>query len=283
METAKIAEPISGNKLYQQRARAALPILVRQAQVGTPILYSELASELGMPNPRNLNYVLGSIGQALKGLAKEWGKEIPLIQCLVINKNTGLPGEGIGWFITDKEDFYKLPKKQQRRLIEAEFQKAFVFRDWPKVLRAFGLKLATPNYQGALQKATSFRAGGESEHHKKLKHFVASHPEILQLPTGLLGRTEYPLPSGDSVDVLFEHREEFIGVEVKSQLSPEADIIRGIFQCIKYQAVIEAYQAVQQLPQNTRVVLVLESMLPVHLVPLKNMLGVEILENIKPQ
>jgi hypothetical protein len=283
METAKIAEPISGNKLYQQRARAALPILVRQAQVGTPILYSELASELGMPNPRNLNYVLGSIGQALKGLAKEWGKEIPLIQCLVINKNTGLPGEGLGWFITDKEDFYKLPKKQQRRLIEAEFQKAFVFRDWPKVLRAFGLKLATPNYQGALQKATSFRAGGESEHHKKLKHFVASHPEILQLPTGLLGRTEYPLPSGDSVDVLFEHREEFIGVEVKSQLSPAADIIRGIFQCIKYQAVIEAYQAVQQLPQNTRVVLVLESMLPAHLVPLKNMLGVEILENIKPQ
>jgi hypothetical protein len=236
-----------------------------------------------MPNPRNLNYVLGSIGQALKGLAKEWGKEIPLIQCLVINKNTGLPGEGIGWFITDKEDFYKLPKKQQRRLIEAEFQKAFVFRDWPKVLRAFGLKLATPNYQGALQKATSFRAGGESEHHKKLKHFVASHPEILQLPTGLLGRTEYPLPSGDSVDVLFEHREEFIGVEVKSKLSPEADIIRGIFQCIKYQAVIEAYQAVQQLPQNTRVVLVLESMLPAHLVPLKNMLGVEILESIKPQ
>src|SRR4029453_13966099 len=106
METAKIAEPISGNKLYQQRARAALPILVRQAQVGTPILYSELASELGMPNPRNLTYALGSFGQAVKRLAKEWGKEIPLIQCLVINKNTGLPGEGLGWFITDKEDFY---------------------------------------------------------------------------------------------------------------------------------------------------------------------------------
>ena len=117
MEPAKIAEPISGDKLYQQRARAALPILVRQAQAGTPIFYSELALELGMPNPRNLNYVLGSIGQTLKALSAGGGTEVPPIQCLVINKNTGLPGEGIGWFITDKEDFRKLPKKQQDKML----------------------------------------------------------------------------------------------------------------------------------------------------------------------
>lgn len=29
MATAKISAPISGNKLYQERARAALPILAR--------------------------------------------------------------------------------------------------------------------------------------------------------------------------------------------------------------------------------------------------------------
>jgi len=62
MSTAKISAPISGEKLYQERARAALPLLVRQAQAGAPIFYSDLADELGMPNPRNLNYVLGSIG-----------------------------------------------------------------------------------------------------------------------------------------------------------------------------------------------------------------------------
>lgn len=67
MDTAKIAKPISGDKLYQERARATLPLLVRQAHAGSPIRYGELAAELGMPNPRNLNYVLGSIGKAMNG------------------------------------------------------------------------------------------------------------------------------------------------------------------------------------------------------------------------
>ena len=95
MSTAKISAPISGDKLYQERARAALPLLVRQAQAGAPIFYSDLAEELGMPNPRNLNYVLGSIGQSMELLSKSWKEKVPPIQCLVINKATGLPGEGI--------------------------------------------------------------------------------------------------------------------------------------------------------------------------------------------
>lgn len=55
METAQKAQPIWGSKLYQQRAQKALPILVRQAKARQSIYYSQLAQELGMPNPRNLN------------------------------------------------------------------------------------------------------------------------------------------------------------------------------------------------------------------------------------
>jgi hypothetical protein len=66
--TAQIAEPIAGDKLYQHRARLALPLLVRQAEAGKPIIYSDLAEELGMPNPRNLNYPLGSIGSTIENL-----------------------------------------------------------------------------------------------------------------------------------------------------------------------------------------------------------------------
>ena len=39
MDTAQIAEPLSGDKLYQQRARSTLPLLVRQAIASTPISY----------------------------------------------------------------------------------------------------------------------------------------------------------------------------------------------------------------------------------------------------
>ena len=73
METAKTAQPISGDKLYQERARRALPLLVRQAQAHAKIYYLDLALELGMPNPRNLNYVLGSIGQALQLFVRRMG------------------------------------------------------------------------------------------------------------------------------------------------------------------------------------------------------------------
>ncbi len=125
METAKIAEPISGDKLYQQRARKAFPVLVRQALAGTAITYEDLAEELEMPNPRNLNYVLGSIGNAINNLKEEWEEDIPPIQCLVINKNNGLPGEGISWFISDKNTYKKLPKKQKQQVVNAEHIKIF--------------------------------------------------------------------------------------------------------------------------------------------------------------
>ena len=190
METARIAEPIAGDKLYQERARAALPLLVRQAHAGSPIRYGELAAELGMPNARNLNYVLGSIGQAIKALSKDWRQEVPPIQCIVINKNTGLPGEGVGWFITDKEDFRKLPKAQQRRLVEAELHKVFTFPRWLEVLKALGLEPVEVDYRDVVSRASTFRAGPESEQHRRLKEYVARCPHLLGLPGHLVGEME---------------------------------------------------------------------------------------------
>ncbi len=284
METARIAEAISGNKQYQVRARATLPILVRQAFAETTIFYSDLAVELEMPNPRNLNYVLGSIGQAIKELSIKWNEEIPPIQCLVVNKNTGLPGEGIGWFITDKAEFRSLPKRQQRRLVEAQLQKTFFYRKWLDVLREFGLQPVLSNYSNVLSRAANYRGGGESEQHKKLKEYVCSNPSIIGLPREIAsGQLEYALPSGDSLDVLLMHKDKWVAVEIKSSISTDADLVRGIFQCIKYRAVIEAYQASMNLPQNARAVLVLSGALTPDLVALKNMLGVEVLENVRQE
>ena len=95
METDEKTKSIEGEKLYQQRARKAFPLLVRQALANQPILYLDLAQELEMPNPRNLNYVLGCIGQTLQEISVEWKEEIPPINCLVINKTKGLPGGGL--------------------------------------------------------------------------------------------------------------------------------------------------------------------------------------------
>lgn len=280
-DTAEIAEPLSGDKLYQQRARNALPLLVRQATASTPIIYEDLAHELEMPNPRNLNYVLGSIGQTLLNLSEHWGIEVPPIQCLVVNKNTRLPGEGIGWFITDLSHYKKLSNKQRRQVVDAELQKIYAFDKWSKVLSTLSLEPVQSDFKKLNKKASQFRGGGEGPEHKKLKKFVANNPTLFGLPASTApGENEHSLPSGDSLDVFFTHRKEHIGIEVKSHISDSADIARGLYQCVKYQAVLEARQAANGQPQNVRTILVLGDELPLELLPLKNVLGIEVFEKV---
>ena len=130
----------------------------------------------------------------------------------------------------------------------------------------------------------SSRGGGESARHRRLKEYVRDHPEVLQVPaTAEVEKDEFLLPSGDSLDVLFRDGGDWIAVEVKSAISGTSDIRRGMFQCVKYQAVIEAYQTTQNLPQSARTVLVLESTFPVQLTQMKHMLGIEVVDHIRPQ
>ena len=281
-ETGRKAKPFTqGDNLYQQRARAALPLLVRQAKAQKTIFYADLATELGMANPRNLNFVLGSVGRTLQHLSKDRGIGIPPIQCLVINQHNGLPGEGVGVFIS-KEDFRKMPKRQQRAVVNAQLQQIYAFAGWDEVLVAFSLRPATLDFS-RLVKAAAGRGGGESEAHRRLKHHVAAHPEIvgLRASTGP-GLTEQILPSGDKLDVLFRQGDDWIAVEVKSQVSDDADLTRGIFQCVKYLAVLEAQLLSTGQAGNVRTVLVTTNELSAELCSLKNMLGVEWMKTLEP-
>lgn len=104
--------------LYQRRAAEALPLLIRQAEAGgVPINHEKLSRELGMPNPRNLNYVLGSIGVSLARLGETWKQPIPALQSLVTNKSTGLPGDGFVEFLSDPVAFRRATRPQQVSII----------------------------------------------------------------------------------------------------------------------------------------------------------------------
>lgn len=282
--TARIVEPIAGDALYQERARLAFPLLVRQAEAGQPIIYSDLSEELGMPNPRNLNYVLGSIGQTIENLSKIWKETIPPIQSLVVNKNTGLPGEGVSWFLRDWGDFGNLPRRQQKELVAGAHAMVFAYPRWHAVLRKFSLEPVNTNFSSFVQEASGPRTGfggGEGERHRALKRFVARNPACIGLAKSTPpGRNERPLPSGDCVDVSFESTEQWIAAEVKTTLSDVADITRGLFQCVKYRAVMEAVQAAEGRPRAARAILVLEGKLPPALISLRNVLGVEVQEGV---
>lgn len=282
MNKAKILAPITGVEPFRQRARAALPLLVRQARAGTPITYGDLAAELGMPNPRNLNHVLGSIGKSLELLTKAWKKKVPPIQCLVVSGETGLPGEGIGWFLIKKEDYKSLPLRQRRAIVEAELQNIFAYQYWSEVLEFLLLDDVNSDFTTLVSAASIGLGGGEGPEHKALKLYVANHPEIVGLKVeSLAGVQEQALPSGDCLDVSFERKTIWVAAEVKPSVSSVADITRGIFQCVKYRAVMEAVQIAENRPQNARAILVLGALLPQSLIGLKNILGIEIIENVE--
>lgn len=285
MQTAEKSLGLEGDKLYQIRARKTLPILVRQAKAARKIYYADLAAEIDVPNPRNLNYPLGSIGTALKELSEEWGDEIPQIQCIVVNQATELPGEGIGWFISDTKQFAKLNSKQKKVLVDGVLVKIFGYDKWDTILEAFALDPVpiSDAVKKKVKRAASKRGngGGEGEQHKKLKLFIKDNPKCVGINlNGLKSETEKPLPSGDSVDVLFENKKNWIGVEVKSEISDELDILRGLYQCVKYHAVMESYLSVLDIQRDTKVILALSGQFPEPLIPVKNTLGIEVVECI---
>ncbi len=280
-ETAIIAKNMFGEELYQTRARLALPILVRQAMSHQKIVYQDLSNELGMPNARNLNYVLGSVGTTLMELSEKWDEPIPLIQCLVVNKDTGLPGKGIDELLLPGQSTQALTRKQREAIVNGALAQVFAFPKWHSVMDALGLNPHTSSAHENIEAARHFGGVGESEEHRRLKESIADDPTLVGLPMVIKkGQTEFPLPSGDSLDVLFQATSSWIAVEVKSAKSNVADITRGLFQCVKYLAVLEAWRGFAGDAGDVRVILAMEGTLPDSLVGLRNALGVEVVEKV---
>ena len=128
--------------------------------------------------------------------------------------------------------------------------------------------------------------GGESDEHKALKHFVKANPHLVGAEPDWHSEVEYALRSGDEIDVFFKSARQWIGVEVKSCVSDklDRDYERGLYQTVKYAAVLEAQAQVDHpnAPPSIRVFLVLERTLPLRLLSTAKALGVTVLENIKP-
>lgn len=271
-----ISRFMSGDKLYQKRARLALPILVRQANASQKIYYADLAREIKMPNPRNLDRVLGCVGDALIELQTIWNEDIPPIQGIVVNQQTDLPGDSVH-FIREKLS----PRDKEARCEEA-FVKIFAYTKWQSILEEFGLlMLELPNPESGDSK-TKHGQIAESEEHKRLKVFIANNPDIVGFRKSLApGKTEVQLPSGDIPDVIFQNSKCRIVVEVKSRKSNENDIYRGIFQCVKYRSVLKACRSVELGNYEVNSILAIEGELTTDLIKIKNTLGVKVIENVK--
>ena len=123
---------------------------------------------------------------------------------------------------------------------------------------------------------------GEGVAHRTLKEYIRDNPLSVGIDLKRAkSETESKLPSGDFIDVFFENSTSWIGVEVKTDQSSEDDIRRGLYQCVKYRAVMEADCSVRGIERNIRVLLALGGLFPRSLLKEKTVLDIEVRDRLE--
>ena len=127
----------------------------------------------------------------------------------------------------------------------------------------------------------SFGDGGESDSHKELKEFIYNNPQVIGIKEYVYKEMEHTLLSADRIDVWFEQKDgSCIAVEIKSAKSCDADIMRGLFQCVKYKAIMDAENKVKCSKASNSSILVLGGSLSEQNINFRDKLGIKVYENL---
>lgn len=287
--------------ISEEYAKKALPVLVNHVLAQTDgvlqrMSYKELAEHIGrytykgVPWARGLGRVLHIITGWIDEIQSTWNNEIPYLTSFVVEKTPdgkyGLPGDGVS---AKFPGYASMTRERKEAVVQVEYGKILDFGSrWKEVLRQLGIEPLEPAIKEpgtpAGGKGSDGWGGGESEAHKALKKYVSEHPELFGIAPGATATPEYALHSRDVIDVFFETADEWVGIEVKSRVSDgdELDYRRGIYQVVKYRALLEAQAKVEQpgQPITVKVYLVLERFMPATFKDLPGQLDVTVFENV---
>lgn len=257
--------------------RRMIPILIGWAKRGyMQKTYGDLIKALGYTRFSGIGNCLGKLQLVINKLCEVTGENIPSLNALVNNKD-GLPSDGFS-FVLDGYD--TLSDKDKKEIARMYNETAISFQKWDWVLAQLGLKpYFSKDDENAILSGNIHGYGGEHEEHKKLKQYIAANPKSIGIETDEQGETEFTLLSGDILDVYF--KKAHIAVEVKPSTSPDSDILRGIYQCIKYKAVLDATEAVHGNKPIDHCVLVIAGSLSESNFNVKNCLNINVIENFK--
>lgn len=250
MTTNNIIDTVIKLPRSRELVRQIIPILIRWAKLGqTSHTYTDLNHALGYTKFSAIGKELGYVSDVMTALSdmleKETGQRIPTLNALCKNSSTGLPSEGFSYVYNDYD---KMDSESQKIFVNGINQEAINYQKWDWVMNELGLKAAPIFTDEELLEISKpvYGSGGEGKEHKALKEYVATHPEAIGLKDVAACDTEHVLPSGDRLDVCFELKNgDCMAVEVKPSTSPDEDITRGIFQCVKYKAVMDAMRTVK--------------------------------------
>ncbi len=239
------------------------------------ITYGEIADRLrvdlsidGRVFPTHIGLVVGTLMEHILEVVPS----APLINLLVVNQRTMQPSKGADGFLRKR---YRLtsrtiPKELRREIVAKGTSAVYAYPGWPNIYRQVFRTRAPDADPASLVVGTeidrlppsslgNFGGPAESREHRRLKHYVYAHPDVIGAPSqpNRLAM-ELLLRSGDEVDVFLEYGNIAHLIEVKSVRSSERDLERGIYQCVKYRAVFKAQRRVLMPDLSVRVTLVTE-------------------------
>lgn len=216
-----------------------LPHLVLAAQLRETPTYKELGEKLDI-HWRLVPHCLGFIRDDIclpRGL--------PLINAIVINGSTGLPGDS---FLPEGSDH--LTDEEYLAAFELHRDQVFTFSGWDQLLSDLGLKPIDPpagsmndvgREYARINKNQS--GAGETSGHKRLKSFVAANPQRLGLLAKEPARIEFLFISGDRCDVVFKLGEAGSAVVEVKNGPHRGELVKGVYQAVKYRALLVAEES----------------------------------------
>lgn len=264
-----------------QKMKLLIPLLVKWARESwnEPHYYSEAAELIGGYS----NRVLGDLlGKCWSHVIQPIAPTAPPLNSLVCSKSKGVPSNGLDYVDKKYSDLTTEEKRDYARKANWDAHNY----DWNPVLRTLGLKplpTVAPSTQKVLAESKHhYGKGGESVHHKNIKAFVFDNPSSVGISSPIvIKRIEEILQSNDIVDVYFETADEIYAVEVKSHISDDLDVLRGVFQAVKYKAVLEAQSMIACDTRKVNSLLVIGRDLPADAANAAAALNVKIISNFK--
>lgn len=241
----------------RKNVRLMIPVIIHWAKTGhNEHTYGDLAHAIGKSKFSGIGHALYFVQQVLDNLSTKSSREIPTLNSLCKNAKTMLPSEGFEFVSPQYND---LDENGKRVFVKGLDSNAMNFPHWDWVLKELELKEAVPFTEEQLEAIKNPRCiyGGEGEEHKILKEYICQHPESINYKDVDFAETEHILPSGDRLDVYFELSDgTHVALEVKPSISPDQDIARGVFQCVKYYAVMDALRNIECKDYEIKVLLV---------------------------
>ena len=252
--------------------------LIGAARRRTTMTYGEAAVRLerecgfGRIIQRDMGVAAGAVQYRIR----ERYTTAPLLHVLVVRGSgtrdeIGKPGDGAREFLAlrfPEERLHSVRKRHPElwaRVVAVATEEVYAYRHWEELyMDLHGDFFPDPFYEDPPQRGGLSRGGGgEGPNHEALRLWVQQHPqEIDRRFNGARSETEAELLSGDRVDVVYYAANQILAIEVKSRDSNWADLRRGLYQCIKYRAVLDAQEREGREVQS---LLVTESRLPLDL------------------